>query len=287
MEVLSANPLSTAAAAGATTITKTVDDGDTFVLESHTHNTDMMIGLNNLRIEGNFVDIVLCVQDTEYPCHRNILATSSPYFRAMFCSDLREAHDFRVSFNEITPDTMNRILEYVYLGSITINCDNVEDILAAASLFQFTEIETASCEFLKEQLDVSNCLGIEAFAALHGCVTLQNVASKVIQENFKDVAFQDEFLSLGLEQVVSYISSDQIDIDSEKDVFDVVLRWVKHKLEERKNFLPVLMGHVRFQTMEISALKTVLEDRLVQSSSECYGMVVEAFESIYQELIAL
>ena len=56
---------------------------------------------------------------------------------------------------------------------------------------------------------------------LLGCVTLQNIASKVIQENFKEVAFQEEFLSLGLDQVVSYISSDQIDIDSEKDVFDV------------------------------------------------------------------
>ena len=52
-------------------------------------------------------------------------------------------------------------------------------------------------------------------------MTLQNIASKVIQENFKEVAFQEEFLSLGLDTVVSYISSDQIDIDSEKDVFDV------------------------------------------------------------------
>ena len=54
------------------------------------------------------------------------------------------------------------------LGTITIHRHNVEDVLVAASLFQFSEIETASCEFLKEQLDVPNCLGIEAFAALHG-----------------------------------------------------------------------------------------------------------------------
>ena len=67
----------------------------------------------------------------------------------------------------------NTELTYVHLrcifpGTITITQDNVEDILAAASLFQFAEIESASCEFLKDQLDVSNCLGIEAFAALHG-----------------------------------------------------------------------------------------------------------------------
>ena len=59
MEVLSANPLSTAGAGATTTITKTVDDGDAFVLESHTHNTDMMIGLNNLRIEGLCLEIIL------------------------------------------------------------------------------------------------------------------------------------------------------------------------------------------------------------------------------------
>ena len=54
-----------------------------------------------------------------------------------------------------------------------------------------------------------------------GCITLQNLAAKVVQENFKEVAFQEEFLSLSLDQVVPYIASDQIDIDCEKDVFDV------------------------------------------------------------------
>ena len=52
-------------------------------------------------------------------------------------------------------------------------------------------------------------------------MTLQNLASKVVLENFKEVAFQEEFLSLSPDKVVSYIASDHIDIDSEKDVFDV------------------------------------------------------------------
>ena len=63
------------------------------------------------------------------------------------------------------------------LGTITITRDNVEDVLAAASLFQFAAIESASCEFLKDQLDVSNCLGIEAFAALHGKINASLIAS--------------------------------------------------------------------------------------------------------------
>ena len=56
---------------------------------------------------------------------RNILATSSPYFRAMFCSDLRESHDFRVTFNDISSETMGRILNYIYLGK--------EEILATVT----------------------------------------------------------------------------------------------------------------------------------------------------------
>ena len=72
-----------------------------------------------------------------------------------------------------------------------------------------------------------------------GCITLQNLAAKVVQENFKEVAFQEEFLSLSLDQVVPYIASDQIDIDCEKDVFDVSDRFFRGTYVTRSAPIPV------------------------------------------------
>ena len=44
------------------------------------------------------------------------------------------------------------------------------------------------CEFLKRQLDPSNCLGIRAFADTHACRELLRIADKFTQHNFQEVS---------------------------------------------------------------------------------------------------
>ena len=44
------------------------------------------------------------------------------------------------------------------------------------------------CEFLKKQLDPTNCLGIRAFADTHSCRELLRVADKYTYNNIQDVS---------------------------------------------------------------------------------------------------
>ncbi len=48
-------------------------------------------GLCDLLENDKFVDCILKIQDKEFPCHRLVLAASSPFFKAMFLSDLEES----------------------------------------------------------------------------------------------------------------------------------------------------------------------------------------------------
>lgn len=41
------------------------------------------------------------------------------------------------------------------------------------------------CEFLKKQLDPTNCLGIRAFADTHACRDLMRIAEKFTHHNFQ------------------------------------------------------------------------------------------------------
>lgn len=72
-------------------------------------------------------------------------------------------------------------------SQVTVEEGNVQTLLPAACLLQLAEIQEACCEFLKRQLDPSNCLGIRAFADTHSCRELLRIADKFTQHNFQEV----------------------------------------------------------------------------------------------------
>jgi hypothetical protein len=87
-----------------------------FLFNFFDYSSEMLNRLNSLRSEKIFTDATVCVGQEEFLCHRNVLAASSPYFRAMFTSELREGKETLVSFNDISPWIMKRIIDYIYTG---------------------------------------------------------------------------------------------------------------------------------------------------------------------------
>ena len=74
------------------------------------------------------------------------------------------------------------------------------------------EIQDVCCEFLKQQLHPSNCLGIRAFADTHSCRDLLRIADKFTQHNFQEVMESEEFLELPVNQLMDIISSDELNV---------------------------------------------------------------------------
>jgi len=44
-------------------------------------STSFLKGVNTLRKDGKFFDVVITVDDREFPCHKVVLAAASNYFR--------------------------------------------------------------------------------------------------------------------------------------------------------------------------------------------------------------
>jgi kelch-like protein 20 len=124
------------------------------------------------------------------------------------------------------------ISEGIFEGSKIFGC-----ALVTACLLQLAEIQDICCEFLKRQLDPSNCLGIRAFADTHSCRELLRIADKFTQHNFQEVMESEEFLLLPVGQLVDIISSDELNVRSEEQVFSAVMSWVKYNVSERRQHL--------------------------------------------------
>ncbi|KAK7817913.1 hypothetical protein U0070_005556 [Myodes glareolus] len=218
-----------------------------YISDKHPRQTLEVINL--LRKHRELCDVVLVVGAKKIYAHRVILSACSPYFRAMFTGELAESRQTEVVIRDIDERAMELLIDFAYTSQITVEEGNVQTLLPAACLLQLAEIQEACCEFLKRQLDPSNCLGIRAFADTHSCPN----------------------------QLIDIISSDELNVRSEEQVFNAVMAWVKYSIQERRPQLPQVLQHVRLPLLSPKFLVgTVGSDPLIKSDEECRDLVDEA-----------
>jgi len=130
---------------------------------------------------------------------------------------------------------------------------------------------------LRSQLDPSNCLGIRAFADTHSCTELLQIADKYMQSNFVDVVESDEFLLLPVQELNEIIAHDELNVKSEEQVYQAVMKWIRHDVDERKEYISQLMQHVRFPLIDIKYLITKIgADPLIKHNQVCRDLIDEA-----------
>lgn len=161
---------------------------------SEKHPRGTLAEINLLRSHRELCDVVLNVGIRKIFAHRVILSACSPYFRAMFTGELAESRQTEVTIRDIDEQAMELLIDFCYTSYILVEETNVQTLLPAACLLQLQEIQDVCCEFLKRQLDPSNCLGIRAFADTHSCRELLRIADKFTQHNFQEVSKNFSFL---------------------------------------------------------------------------------------------
>nr|CDJ88598.1 BTB:POZ and BTB Kelch-associated and Kelch repeat type 1 domain containing protein [Haemonchus contortus] len=132
--------------------------------------------------------------------------------------------------------TLDALVNFCYSGTIRISDVNVPSTLHAACLLQLEEVKEACCEFLKKQLRSSNCIEIREFADSHSCQELVRYADEYILKNFQDIISTEEFHHLPINQLIQFLSSDELVVPSEEQD-GLILRFSNlecSKVEEKR-----------------------------------------------------
>ncbi|KTG34168.1 hypothetical protein cypCar_00007047 [Cyprinus carpio] len=269
-------------------------DGHSISHNSKRHYHDSFVSMNRMRQRGLLCDIVLHVANKEIKAHKVVLASCSPYFHAMFTNEMSESRQTHVTLHDIDPQALEQLVQYAYTAEIvvgegnvqftfispTVSCLNLEQtLLPAASLLQLNGVRDACCKFLLSQLDPSNCLGIRGFADTHSCSDLLKSAHKYVLQHFVEVSKTEEFMLLPLKQVLDLISSDNLNVPSEEEVYRAVLSWVKHDIDGRRQHVPRLMKCVRLPLLTRDFLMSNVDtELLVRHHSECKDLLIEALK---------
>ncbi|KAF8774557.1 Kelch-like ECH-associated protein 1 like protein [Argiope bruennichi] len=189
---------------------------------------------------------------------------------AMFTSGLKESEMSVINIQGVCPLSMAIIIHFAYTGQVKIEENNVCNLLPAATMFQVPHIIDACCSFLENQLDPSNCIGIADFALQHSCNNLYAVANQFIDQHFSQVSQGEEFLALSALQMIKLIKRDELNVRSEMEVFNAVLRWVKHDKPRRCPRLSDILNAVRCHFLTPRFLKEQMQKcEVLKNEPQC------------------
>lgn len=245
--------------------------------EDEEHSDSVLKGLDASRSCGAFCDVVLCVEAVQFPCHKAVLTSFSPYFKAMFTSPMLEQTQSHVVVNGIDAGALRDLLDYAYTSSVTITPDNVQSLLSAANLLQVSRVKNACCAFLQQRMDETNCLGIHTFAETYACTELEAKAKEYICGSFDQVMRHEEFLDISATKLIQLFSLDNIKVEREEALFEGALAWLNHNPVERTRDFGDVFQHIRLPLMSPYYLvDTVATAPAVLQNQRCCQLLEEA-----------
>ena len=238
---------------------------------------ELMKRLNIQRKQDHLCDVTLVTNDnSDFKAHRNVLSAASPFFCKLLESDMKENREGIIRFEEISGSIMEDVLEFIYTGTVEITQTNAEELIVAGNYLIIPSLKTASGRFLETEMSNCNCISTFYLAEKYDCVELIHNSRKFIHENFASVGEMDEFLSLKAKEAAVWISSDEIAVKAEADVFKIILKWVEHGKTERKAAFEELFRHVRLNFFSRDCLEDVVTNELVRENLACVKLVMDA-----------
>lgn len=165
----------------------------------------------------------------------------------MFTNEFKERKQDEIVLQDIHGVDLKIIIDAIYTSKIEMTEENVYDILRTSMHLQLAEIESQCSTYLMQNIKISNCLtiwtSVVVFPNLDAIVQL---AFKFAEENFTDVVETHQFLLLDANDLFTLLNSDNLDVWSEEEVFNGLIKWLNYEKATRGSEIPKLLATIRF-----------------------------------------
>jgi len=145
------------------------------------------------REEGKDIDFTVVARDgREFPVHTFILSSRSAYFATMFKQDIRENREKRVVIDDISPEAVAGLLDFMYTDAVPNINSMAPELLSAAHGYIIPSLMLLCEETMVSNLNVDNAAQFYQLADLYHATHLLSAAKKFIIKNLKQVKATDQ-----------------------------------------------------------------------------------------------
>ena len=202
-------------------------------------------------------DFVLKADGSDFAWHKLVLAARSAYFlRLVTHSNSKEIEQGFVEFETFHNTALEAVLEYCYTGIIEFKAEEALHIIEVADYLQIPDLVSKISKQIADHVTTDNCVSWHFVAKCFGMNRLEETTKEIMSVDFSNVTNNTEFLALDYNNVIDYITWEDID----KDLAVVgVCRWIKHDLEHRQCMLHDIVNAIDINGCSFGALNHVIQ----------------------------
>ncbi|UYV82973.1 DNAH8 [Cordylochernes scorpioides] len=143
--------------------------------------------LSQLLESHRFSDVVLYAGDKKFHAHKAILAARSQVFDAMFSHKMKESLKNKVHIEDVDPDVLWGMLQFIYSGKISQMAQIAGGLLVAADKYGLERLKELCEETMVANLTVENAAETLYYADQHCAEQLKTCAIKFINNHSSQV----------------------------------------------------------------------------------------------------
>ncbi|KAF8771292.1 Speckle-type POZ protein B like protein [Argiope bruennichi] len=149
-------------------------------------------GLKSLYDENFLCDVKLKTNTGTFPAHKIILSASSSVFKAMFSSDMKEKDSNCVHVEDLSDDTIHRMLIYIYTARTEdVTWESASDLYVAADKYAILSFKSICSSYMKDNLSLNNACDALLLSDFHADDDLKSAVQDYIFKNVKGIINSD------------------------------------------------------------------------------------------------
>ncbi|GBM11938.1 Speckle-type POZ protein B [Araneus ventricosus] len=144
--------------------------------------------LKSLYDENFLCDVKLKTSTSIFPAHKIILSASSSVFKAMFSNDMKENGSNCVDIEDLSDDTINRMLLFMYTTRVEdLTWERASHLYAASDKYAILSLKDICSSYLKDNLSPSKACEVLLLSDSHADSDLKCAVQDYILKHGKQI----------------------------------------------------------------------------------------------------
>ena len=201
---------------------------------------------NRFQHEKKFWDCKIIAGTETLYCHSYIVSSLSPVIEEMLETKIRDGSEKEITFDNIHPQVMRKITNYMYTGSVNIPKELVLEVVQVCDELKIEDLKERCLYRVPEILSPQTAIGWLRYARKHELDSICESCERYISYSFSDIGKEKFFIRCSLDDLKTTLQ-DLNGVVSPEKLLTSVLSWINYDKTSRKKALDYTSGYLELK----------------------------------------